>query len=507
MKILSASQIYQADAMTLKTQSISSLDLMERVGEYCFKWIDTYFNKEKVPDFYIFCGVGNNGGDGLVIARHLALSGYNVKTFIVNFSKNRSDDFIENLERFKNLGLWPIFINTTDKFPKIPIKAVIIDAIFGLGLKRPPEGFVKKLIQYLNAKPNFILAIDLPSGVYASAAIEDKDAVIKASHTLTFQNLKLAFILPENQEYISSWKVLDIGLDKDFIKALESPYHIILEEDVGLFYKRRKTFSHKGTYGHALIIGGSYGKIGAVVLASAAANAIGSGLVSSLIPICGYQIVQTLVPETMVLTSGEKNIANFKNDVKATVIGVGPGMGTDEVTQKAFVEFLKTNKCPLVIDADAINCLALNKSALSFIPKNSILTPHPKELERLIGTWQNDYEKLEMLREFSIKYNLIIVLKGAYTVIVNRTNFYFNSTGNPALATGGSGDALTGIITGLLAQQYTAIEAAKLGVFLHGSTADLAIEDNIPEACFSASDIIDYLPRAINKIKSIKKDA
>jgi len=502
MKILSASQIYQADAMTLKTQGISSLDLMERVGEYCFKWIDTYFNKAKVPDFYIFCGVGNNGGDGLVIARHLALNGYNVKTFIVNFSKNRSDDFIENLERFKNLDLWPVFINATDKFPDIPNEAVIIDAIFGLGLKRAPEGFTKKLIQYLNARPNFILAIDLPSGVYASAAVEDKDAVIKATHTLTFQNLKLAFLLPENQDFISSWKVLDIGLDKDFIKELKSPYQMTLREDVNMFYKKRKTFSHKGTYGHALIIGGSYGKIGAVVLAAGAATAMGSGLVSSLIPECGYQILQTLLPETMVLTSGKETISNFENNIKATAVGIGPGMGTDKVTQKAFVEFIKTNKCPLVIDADAINCLALNKSVLHFIPKNSILTPHPKELERLIGTWQNDYEKLALLKEFSLKYNLIIVLKGAYTVIVNRTNFYFNSTGNPALATGGSGDVLTGIITGLLAQHYTPIEAAKLGVFLHGSTADLAVEDNIPEACFSASDIIDYLPRAINKLKA-----
>ncbi len=502
MKILSASQIYQADAVTLKTQDISSLDLMERVGEYCFKWIATHFNNAKVPDFYIFCGVGNNGGDGLVIARHLALSGYNVKTYIVNFSQNRSDDFIENLERFKNLDLWPVFINASDVFPEIQNEAVIIDAIFGLGLKRPPEGFTKKLIQYLNANANFILAIDLPSGMYASAAIDDKDAVIKATQTLTFQNLKLAFLMPENQDFTSSWEILDIGLDKDFIKNLKSPYQMTLEEDVSPFYKKRKTFSHKGTYGHALIIGGSYGKIGAVVLATGAANTIGSGLVSSLIPECGYQVVQTLLPETMVLASGKKNITNFKNNIKATAIAIGPGMGTDEVTQKAFVEFLKENKCPLVIDADAINCLALNKSALNFIPKNSVLTPHPKELERLIGTWKNDYDKLEKLKEFSIKYNLIIVLKGAFTVIVNRTNFYFNSTGNPALATGGSGDVLTGIITGLLAQHYTPIEAAKLGVYLHGSTADLAVEDKIPEACFLASDIIDYLPRAINKLQA-----
>jgi len=502
MKILSASQMYLADEATLKSQNISSLELMERAGKLCFKWIDNHFKDSTIPEFYVFCGVGNNGGDGLVISRYLAINGYSVKTFIINFSKKRSADFIENLERFKNLDLWPTFINPTDKLPEIPKGVFIIDTIFGIGLKRPPKSFTKKLIQNLNATQNFILAIDLPSGLYADSPVEDDEAVVKATHTLTFQNPKLAFLLPDNQEYISSWEVIDIGLDDAFISNLKSPYQISEKEQVASYYKDRKTFSHKGTYGHALLIGGSYGKIGAIVLATTAANNIGSGLVSALIPECGYQIMQTVLPETMAVTSGNKCINNFKNTVKATAIGIGPGMGTDEATQKDFVTFLKLNKEPLVLDADALNYLAINKTAYKYIPKESILTPHPKELERLIGPWKNDYDKLEKLKKFSTKYKLIVVLKGAFTIIVAQGNFYFNPTGNPALATGGSGDVLTGLITGLLAQYYTSLEAAQLGVYLHGLTADIAIKDNMPEACFTASDIINYLPSAINELRA-----
>ena len=292
------------------------------------------------------------------------------------------------------------------------------------------------------------------------------------------------------------------GLDKYFITTLKSPYQVTLKADVSSFYKHRKTFSHKGTYGHALIIGGSYGKIGAVALATTAANLIGSGLITSYIPKCGYQIMQTLLPEAMVITSGEAFLESFEYDIQATVVGVGVGMGTHKMTQKAFIEFLKMNKKPLVIDADALNCLSLNKEALNYIPKDSILTPHPKELERLLGKWKDDYEKLEKLKIFSSKHKVIIVLKGAYTVIVKEETYFFNTTGNPALATAGSGDVLTGIITGLLAQKYTPLEAAKLGVYLHGLTADIAINDNLPEACFVASDILNYLPSAIKALLS-----
>lgn len=496
MKILNPSQIYKADSATLKGESIEAVTLMERVGKLCFDWIVEYFDQDKSLTFLVFCGVGNNGGDGLVIARYLVLDGYKVKVFVVNFSDKYSKEFLKNRERLESVDCCPVFLNTSDEFPIIPHDSVVIDAIFGLGLKRSPEGFIKDLIRHLNNSKSFILAIDLPSGLYADRPVDDAKAVITANHTLTFQNPKLAFLLPDNAPFSETWEVLPIGLDQVIIDEMKSDYTLTLFPDILAFYKQRKVFSHKGSYGHALLIGGSYGKIGAVVLSVKAANVVGSGLVTALLPQCGYAIMQTSVPEAMAITSGEKYILNFENNIITNAIGIGMGMGLAIETQKAFIDFVTKTSIKLVLDADALNCLALNKEALSQLPENSILTPHPKELERLIGHWKNDYEKLDKVGEFSKEHKVIIVLKGAYTVIVNNGKYYFNSTGNPALATAGSGDVLTGIITGLMAQNYTALQAAILGVYLHGSTADIAIEEHFTYESFIASDIIDYLPNA-----------
>jgi len=500
MKILSPSQIYKADQATIKNESITSIYLMERVGKLCTDWIVKNFKSETKPTYYIFCGIGNNGGDGLVIARLLLKQGFNIKVFIVNFSEKRTDDFLENLERLKNLDYWPIVINESDTFPKIEKNAIIIDAIFGLGLKRSPSGFTKKLIKHINKSNQFILSIDFPSGLFAQEPVKDKDAVIKANHTLTFQCPKLAFLLPDNQEYTLSWEVLNIGLDNTFINKLPKELSLTFKEQIIDFYKERTTFSHKGNFGHTLLMGGSFGKIGAMVLALKAANKIGSGLVTGLIPNCGYQITQTCIPEAMCLTSGKDVLIGFDNKIKANAIGIGMGMGQHITTQKAFLNFLKENKTPLVLDADALNCLARYPEAYKHLPKNTILTPHKKELERLIGTWDNDYDKLEKLKSFSRTNDLIVVSKGAYTVIASKDKMYFNSTGNQALATGGSGDVLSGIITGLLAQHYQPLQAAIFGVFIHGLTANIAINEGFTYETFTASDIIKFLPNAFKYI-------
>jgi len=379
MKILSPSQIYKADQITIANQGITSLQLMERVGKLCADWIVKNLKSENKLTYYIFCGVGNNGGDGLVIARLLLAQKFNIKVFIVNFSKKQSDDFLENLERLKNLNFWPIVINESDSFPKIEDNVVIIDAIFGLGLKRSPTGFTKRLIQYINTSNQFILSIDFPSGLYANKTVEDKNAVIKANHTLTFQSPKLAFLLPDNQEYLKTWEILDIGLDSSFIAKLPSNLTLIFKEQIIDFYKERPSFSHKGNFGHALLIGGSFGKMGAVVLAIKAANKIGSGLVTSLVPNSGYPIVQNSIPEAMCVTSGKDVIIGFENKIKANAIGIGMGMGQNSTTKKAFLSFLEQNKTSLVLDADALNCLAQHPEGLKYLPKKTILTPHPKE--------------------------------------------------------------------------------------------------------------------------------
>lgn len=495
MYILSSKQISKADKATVKNNDITSLDLMENAATLCFKWLHSRLQGQNIK-IHIFCGIGNNGGDGLVMARHLHQHGYNVDCYVVNFSDKRTPEFLANYNLLKELGEWPTVINNNDPFPEIAFEDIVIDAIFGNGLTRKPAGFTKKLIQYINSTKVFTLAIDIPSGLYADKSVTDKKTVLKAGHTLTFQSPKLAFFLPENKEFINTWEVIDIGLDKQFIENLHPTSHYISKNEIIPLYKSRNKWDHKGTFGHSLIIGGSYGKIGAVTLAVKAALKIGSGLVSAYLPKCGYNVLQISVPEAMVEVDSDNALTYFNFKTKATVIGIGPGMGTTEKTAIGFGKFIKENKLPLVIDADAINLLAENKFLLPFLPDKTILTPHPKELERLLGTWKNDFDKLNKAIKFSKDYNSVLVIKGAHTVIVDHDLLYFNSTGNPALATAGSGDVLTGIITGLIAQGYEPINAAIFGVYLHGKTADIAVQETGHET-FTSSNILDYLADAI----------
>ena len=502
VKILSAKQLYEADQATIKKGKITSLDLMERAASNCFQWIHNRLQGNTIT-IQVFCGTGNNGGDGLVIARHLKNYGYHVNTYVVNCGNHRSEDFLANYEQLKEIGVWPEVISCGSELPEISENDMVIDAIFGLGLSRSPEGILKETIQFINASNAYVLSIDFPSGLFSDKPVEDTESVIKAYHTLTFQSPKIAFLLPDNKAYVTSWEVIDIGLDTEFLDTLKTNYYLAYKKDVLPLYTYREKFSHKGDYGHALLIGGSFGKIGAVSLASKAALKIGSGLVTAYVPKCGYQILQTAIPEVMVEVDAENELQYFNSKIKPTAIGIGIGMGTSSKTAKGFEQFLKENKLPLVIDADAINLLSKNKKLLKLLPENSVLTPHPKEFERLVGKWKNDYDKLKKLLKLAKKYKLIIVLKGAHTIIAHRENLYFNTTGNPALATAGSGDVLTGIITGFIAQHYNPFKAAVLGVYLHGKTADLAMQSLTYET-FTASDSIDFLSHAF--INLLKKD-
>ena len=504
MYILSSKQISQTDKATIKNENISSVDLMERAAKSCFQWLHKRLEKQKIK-IHIFCGIGNNGGDGLVIARYLIQYGYTANCYIVNFSDKRTDEFLTNYNRLKELGVWPIVINNSNDIPVISNEDLVIDAIFGNGLSRKPEGFTKKLIQYINSTKVFTLAIDFPSGLFSDKSVSDKNAVIKADHILTFQTPKLAFLLPENKEFVNTWEVIDIGLDENYMDSLQPKAHFIIKNDIVALYKPRNKWEHKGSYGHSLIIGGSFGKIGAVTLAAQASLRIGSGLVTAYIPKCGYNIVQTAVPEAMVEVDEDTALTYYNFKTKATVIGIGPGMGTAEKTALGFEKFIKENKLPLVIDADGLNLISKNPSIINELTKSTVLTPHPKELERLIGSWENDYDKLNRTILFSKENDVIVVLKGAHTVIIDGETMHFNSTGNPALATAGSGDVLTGIITGLIAQGYKPLHAAIFGVYLHGKTADLALTETGHET-FNASTILEYLGKAILDLFHEEKD-
>jgi len=498
MKILNAQQIKYIDQETIKRESITSIDLMERAAIQCFQWIVNQDIEDK--QIHIFCGMGNNGGDGLAIARLLYLEDYMTGTCVVHFSENMSEDFITNYQRAEDLGIHPHSIHAEDDFPEIDKDDIVIDAIFGIGLNKAPKAFTKKLIQHINNSEATVYSIDVPSGLFIDKEVTDTDTVIKAAKTLTFETPKLAFLLPDNQEYLQSFILLDIGLVKEVLRNIGSSYHFTMNNEIRSIYKMRKKFTHKGSFGHALLIGGSFGKIGAAVLASKAALKVGSGLVTAYIPKCGYTIMQTSIPEVMVEVDAENAIEFINYKSKPTVIGLGIGMGTSDKTAKALGKFLNNNQLPLVLDADALNILANHKEYLHLLPKDSILTPHPKELERLMGTWKHDYEKLEKLKAFSTKYSCILVLKGAHSVIVQNDQFYFNSTGNPSLATAGTGDVLMGMITGLIAQNYTALESAILGVFLHGRAADIAEKVANSFETFIASDIFDWLAEAFTSI-------
>ncbi|WP_419212113.1 NAD(P)H-hydrate dehydratase [Maribacter sp. X9] len=495
MKLFSAKQIYKADQITVKKQGITGDELMERAALQLFNWMHLRMQGAPVK-IHLFCGIGNNGGDGIALARHLLEHGYNIVVYVVNYSEKRSKDFLINLDRLKEHKIWPIFMNSDDELPVIGEEDIIVDGIFGIGLNRKPDPWVAKLIQHLNTSKAFILSIDIPSGLFTDQAPKDFETIIKSNFVLSFQTPKLVFFLPETGPFIGQWEVLDIGLDAEFLMETDTNYELIGKNEILTLYQPREKYGHKGTYGHSLIIGGSYGKIGSVCLASRAALEAGSGLVTSFVPKIGYAILQTALPEIMVLTDpAEDFLTDIQFEIEPTVIGIGMGIGTEDKTVKAFSEFLDRNTCPLIIDADGLNILSKNQELLSKLPKHTILTPHPKELERLIGKWNDDFDKLEKVKAFSQEHNCIIVIKGANTMVVFEGKGYVNTTGNPGMATAGSGDTLTGIITAFVAQGYDALTAALFGVYIHGKAGDIAVEKTGYQA-LTASKIINNLGNA-----------
>lgn len=506
MKILSAEQIRKADKFTIENEPIASIDLMERAAMKCFNWIKNHFDNS--CRFNIICGTGNNGGDGLAIARMLNESGYKVTTYIIRANENSSEDFKINEKRLTNLenATYHTVFSTKELSP-FDKNEIIIDALFGTGLNKPVTGLAAETIKLINKSESQIISIDMPSGLFADEATVIQDnQIIKSTFTLTFQLNKLAFLFPENSVFFGEVIILPIGLNENFINNCESNYELIEEKNIQRILKKRKLFSHKGNYGHAAIIAGSYGKMGAAVLASQACLRTGAGLLTAIIPECGYEILQTKIPEAMVVCDENEKIitSDFTTDTYSA-IGIGPGLGTSEKTAVALKKIIQNFKNPLVIDADAINILAENKTWLDFIPPLSIITPHQKEFERLTKKCVNDFERNKLQIEFAKRYNVYLILKGKYSAIACPDGkCYFNTTGNAGMAKGGSGDTLTGILTGLLAQGYSPKETCLAGVYLHGLAADIAVKET-GEYSLLASDIIDSIGKAIIKLAIARK--
>lgn len=496
MKVFSSDQLHAADQFTIKKEGISSTDLMERAASMVFDEIDARLQGNATA-IKIFCGIGNNGGDGLVIARLLLNAGYQVLVYIVNYSSKRSKDFLINYERIKDLtNQWPVLLTQQSDLPEVDQTDFVIDAVFGIGLNRPMAKWVGKLIDHLNNSNAYLLSVDMPSGMFVDKPTPSETPVVRADFTMTFQSPKMPFFLPETGAKVGALLVLDIGLDQTFLDQLPALADIVERSDAQTLYRPRQRFSHKGTYGHALLIGGSYGKMGSICLSSSACLRSGAGMASVFIPQIGYDILQASIPEAMAISgSGDRFIENIEFDMQPAAICFGPGAGQHQKTRTAFESLLKKVKSPLLIDADGLNLLAKYKDLLEILPKGSILTPHPKELERLLGPWSNDFNKLDKAKAFSKKHGVCLVLKDAYTMVVLGDELYINSTGNPGMATAGSGDVLSGVITGLLAQQYTTRSAALLGVYIHGKAGDIAAQRYSEEAML-AGDIVGCLGAA-----------
>ncbi len=501
MKILTASQIREADKYTIENEPVSSISLMERASTQCLNWLlNKYEGKE--PFFKIFVGPGNNGGDGLAIARLLSDNGFSVIVFILKLSGKYSNDFSKNLERLKALQEVKIKeLNEEKPFPELNPGDVVIDALFGTGLSRPITGFAANLINYLNEFAGEIISVDVPSGLSSEGVLPKEGSIIRANYTLTFQFPKLSFLFPENQNYVGDWIVLDIELHKEFIDSVKTPYFFIELQEIKERLSLRKKFSHKGTFGHGLIIAGSYGMIGAAILATKAALRAGVGLITTHIPRYGYNILQTSIPEALISIDRSDIIYTESPEMdQYSAIGIGPGLDKKTNSQKALKELLESAKVPLVIDADALNMISMNKEWYGLIPGNTILTPHPREFERLVGKTENSIERIKKQLEFSKKYKVYIVLKGAHTTISTPDKrLFFNSSGNPGMATAGSGDVLTGIITSLLAQGYTQEDACLIGVYLHGLAGDFALDTQSQESMI-ASDLIENIGKAYKLI-------
>ena len=501
MKILTAGQIKNVDAETIKREPVKSIDLMERAANKCFNYIWENFSHN--GNIKIFVGPGNNGGDGLAISRMLALEGKKVQVFMLSKPDALSDDASVNYKRLVEQGKAQIAQIADKKISKIDNDDLVIDAMFGSGLSRPLNGLAVIAAKQINQASAKVIAIDIPSGLYSEAnELNNPEDIVRADYTLTFQMPRISFFFAENERYVGKWQIMDIGLLPKAIEAQQSGYFFVDNQDIAATLKPRKKFAHKGNFGHALLMAGSFGKMGAAVLSSRACLRTGVGLLTTHIPLKGYDIMQTAVPEAMVsVDTTSDNLSTLPEISQYNAIGIGPGLGLYNFTGLMMFQLLKAVNIPFVLDADAINLLAIHPEWLGLLPKNTILTPHPGEFDRLAGSSKDGYERHLKQIEFSKKNKVIIVLKGAYTSISSSDgNCWFNSTGNPGMATAGSGDVLTGIILSLLAQQYKPLDAALTGVYIHGLAGDLASADASEESLI-ASDIINYIGKAFSKVK------
>ena len=497
IKIFPTIQLKELDAYTIENEPVSSIDLMERASRALARAMSERWSAE--TPFTVFAGPGNNGGDALAVSRLLAERGCRVEVYLFNTKGTLSPDCETNKERLAGVAGIDFHEITTQFVPPVlTAEHVVVDGLFGSGLNKPLSGGFAAVVKYINTSPATVVAIDVPSGLMGEDNTYNIQAnIIRADLTLSLQLPKLAFLFAENAPFVGEWQLLDIGLSEEAIEEKETDFALTEHEDVASMLKPRGKFAHKGNFGRALLIAGSQGMAGASVLAARACLRSGVGLLTVHIPFCNNFIVQTSVPEAMTeidINDVRFSCATDTDDYQA--VGIGPGLGKAGDTEAALLEQIESCQTPMVVDADALNLLGEHRSYIGRLPKGSILTPHPKELERLVGKCQNSYERLTKARELARSAGVHILLKGAYSVIIAPSGkCWFNPTGNPGMATGGSGDVLTGVVLALLAQGYDAETAARMAAYVHGLAGDIACKKHGVMG-MTAGDIVTCLPLA-----------
>lgn len=505
MKILTANQFRELDKYTIEHEPVASIDLMERAAEAIVTELENRWDAS--TRFIIFAGPGNNGGDALAVARQLCQDGYRTETYLFNITGRLSNDCLENKKRLEKLSRAQFTeISSQFAFPETNERDVIVDGLFGTGLNKPLDKGYAGLAKHINSCRAKVVSIDMPSGLMAEDNSHNNlGAIVCADLTLTIQLPKLAFFFAENQKYIGEVKVLDIQLHPDGLAAINSSIATVEKEEVQQILRPRDPFSHKGTMGHALLVSGQYGMAGATVLAARACLRGGVGKLTVHTPDMNNAILQCCVPEAILSHDlSDIRVSKAINTYDFNALAIGPGLGTHEDTADAVHLFIRNHPGEMVLDADALNILGRHPDWLADIPQDTILTPHPKELENLVGHCTDSYDRMEKARQLSIKMQIYVIIKGHNSMICTPTGRVFiNPTGNAGMATAGSGDVLTGLLTALLARGYSPNEACRLGVYLHGLAGDIACE-RLGEESMTASDIIDALPEAFKRLKGKK---
>ena len=503
MKIFTGAQIRELDKYTIEHEPVNSIDLMERAAKAITRSITETWSKD-VP-VVVFAGPGNNGGDALAVARMLAEQDYAVSTYLFNINGALSDDCAKNKDRITECKTMKAFIEVTNEFdpPKLEKGTLVVDGLFGSGLNKPLSGGFASLVKYINQSQATVVSIDIPSGLMTEDNTYNvKSNIIRADVTLTLQQKKLSFLFAESQKYIGRLEILDIGLSQEGMKNIPSRYNVVEESSLRRLIRKRSDFAHKGEMGNALLIAGSYGMAGAAILAAKSCLRSGAGKVTVCTPRRNNDIMQISVPEAVMRIDDDDSYFSEAIETKEfSAVGIGPGLGQQEISAVALITQIRRTQVPMVIDADGLNMLASHRAWLQQLPKGIIMTPHPKEFDRLAGNnFSDSYERLSNARDMAEHLQAYIILKGHNSALcLPDGNVIFNSSGNAGMATAGSGDVLTGIITGLLARGYNQTDACLLGTYLHGLAGDLAAK-KVGVESLVAGDIIRYLPQAFKAL-------